>query len=144
MPETVERSFDFSVYVPVTRRELIPEQMKDRKIDLISSMAIRGVDFRLNFRSVVEQNVEDIMAFMFVCAYDPGVNRDVVGNECIGHNALFQAEVFGRMAGIDRRAFNRLLPTNTGPCGLFFTGNKSIKCVNWKFIFAENPAMGIV
>ncbi len=42
------------------------------------------------------------------------------------------------------RAFNRLLPTNTGPCGRFVTGNKSIKCVNWKFIFAKKPAMGIV
>ena len=42
------------------------------------------------------------MAFMLVCAYDPSVDGDVVGNERISYNSLFQAEVFGRMAGIDR------------------------------------------
>ena len=43
------------------------------------------------------------MALMFMCADDAGVNRDVIGNQGISHNAFFESEVFGRITGIKCR-----------------------------------------
>ena len=43
-----------------------------------------------------------IMAFMFVCANDFGVDRDMVCHQSVGDNPFFKPEVFGRMACINR------------------------------------------
>lgn len=60
------------------------------------------VHFGLDIASIVEQDIEYIVAFMLVGANDFRIDRDIVGQECVGDNPFFQAEVFRRMAGIDR------------------------------------------
>ena len=64
-------------------------------------MRIGGMHVRLDLGAVVEQEIEDVVALMLVGADDRGIDGDVVGHQRVGHDALVQAEVFRRMAGID-------------------------------------------
>lgn len=58
--------------------------------------------FGLDIASIVEQDIEYIVAFMLVGANDFRIDRDIVGQECVGDSPFFQTEVFRRMVGIDR------------------------------------------
>ena len=57
-------------------------------------MRIRGMNVRLNLGRVVEQNVKNIMAFVFVRPDDTGIDGDMVGDKGVGDNAFFKTEIF--------------------------------------------------
>ena len=106
---------DFRLDIPVARRELIAKDMEERKIDLVGAVRIRGMDVRLDVGGIVEQEIEHIVALMFVGADDLGIDRDMIGHQGVGHDAFFEAEILRRMAGIDRGdARFELLAVTTG------------------------------
>src|SRR6516225_2900675 len=55
----------------------------------------------LNLRAVVVKDVEDEMTLMVVSGDIASVNRNVVGDQRIGHDAFLQPEVFGGMARVE-------------------------------------------
>lgn len=101
MFETVERSRDFIMDIFIPRRKLVAKEVENRKIDLIGAMRIGGVTGRLNVGGVVIEDIEHIVTFVLVGADDLGIDRNMIGHECIGDDAFFQPKVFGGMAGID-------------------------------------------
>ncbi len=64
-------------------------------------MRIGRVACGLDVRRVVVEQIEYEMALMFVGADDLGVDRHVVGNQGAGAHPLVQAEVLGRITGIE-------------------------------------------
>ena len=56
----------------------------------------------LDIRGIVQQQIEHIVALMLVGANNGGIDRDMVGHQCVGDHPFVQPEVFRRMAGIDR------------------------------------------
>ena len=108
MAETIEGGSDLVRQILVARRELIAEEVEDGEVDLIGAVGIGGVNLRLDVGGVVEEQVEDVVALMLIGANDAGIDRDVVGHQGVGDDALLQTEVLGRMAGIDgsRRVSN--------------------------------------
>ena len=51
-------------------------------------MGIGGMYGRLDFCGVVEKQVENIVAFMFISTDDSGTDRNMVGNQSVGDNSL--------------------------------------------------------
>ena len=100
--EAVERGPDLIVEIPVPRREPVAKDVKEGEIHLVGAMRIGGMHVRLDLGAVVEQEIEYVVALMLVGADDRGIDGDVVGHQRVGHDALVQAEVFRRVAGIDR------------------------------------------
>jgi hypothetical protein len=56
----------------------------------------------LDIGGVIKQDIEHVVAFVLICADDVRIDGDMVGDERIGDNSLFQPEVFWRMTGIER------------------------------------------
>lgn len=75
--------------------------MEQRKVDLIRSVGVGGVNCRLNRGRGIEEQVKNVVALMFVGADDPRVHRDVIGDEGVGDDAFVQPKVLWRVAGID-------------------------------------------
>lgn len=94
MLEAVQGSADFIVQILVTGRELVSEHMKKGEIDLIGTMRIGRMNLRLDVRRVVEQDVEDVVALVLVCADDVGIYRDIVCDQSVGNDSFLKAEVF--------------------------------------------------
>lgn len=67
----------------VSRCKLVAEEMHECKIQAINAVNVSGMDFRLNIGGVIEKNVEDIMAFVFVRPDHTSIDGDMVGDECI-------------------------------------------------------------
>ena len=79
MLEAVEGLADFRLDIAIARRELIAEDMQQGKLDLVGAVGIRRMDGRLDVGGVVEQDIEDIVAFMFVGADDLCIDGDMIG-----------------------------------------------------------------
>ena len=58
--ESIEGLTDFVVYILVSWGKLVAEQVEDGKIDLIGSVRVGGMNFRLNVSRIIEQNIEHI------------------------------------------------------------------------------------
>jgi hypothetical protein len=56
------------VEITVARGELIAEEVEESEVDFVGAMRIRGMHLRLDLSGIVEQQIEDVMAFMFVRA----------------------------------------------------------------------------
>ena len=76
--------------------------MQQGKIDLVGAMRIGRMDIWLDVGGIVEQEIEDVVALMFVGADDLGIDGDMIGHHGIGDDAFFEAEILRRMARIDR------------------------------------------
>ena len=69
-----------------------------------------GLDVSL----IVEEQVKDIMAFVFVSTDDTCLNRNVIGDQGISDNAFLEAEIFGRIARIERLDTLKFLTVTAG------------------------------
>ena len=113
--KSIKSFTDFIVDVFIAWSKLITKQMKNSKINFICTVSIGGMHIRLNVRRIVEQNIEHKVALMFVSPDNPSINRNVVSNQGVGYNALFQSKIFRRMTGINRiNPSFKLLSITTG------------------------------
>ena len=58
--------------------------------------------FGLDVAGIVEQDIEDIVAFMVVRANDFRMHRDVIGHQGVGDDAFLEPKVFGRIPRVNR------------------------------------------
>jgi hypothetical protein len=98
-----DQAIDFLVQVSIARCELIAEHAQYPEVDLVGSVGIGRVPFRLDIRGVVVQQVVHVMALVLVRADDLGVDRHVIENQRVRAHALLQTEVFVGVSGVDRR-----------------------------------------
>ena len=99
------------MYILVSWGKLVAEQVEDGKIDLIGSVRVGGMNFRLNVSRIIEQNIEHItgrfvpsdnhMALVFVSANNFGIDGNMVGHQSVGDDSFFESEVFRRLACIN-------------------------------------------
>ena len=54
--------------------------MQDPEINLIGAMRVGGMSFRFYVRCIVMQQIENVMAFVFMRTDDLGINGDMVRN----------------------------------------------------------------
>lgn len=66
MVESVKRAVDFIVQVLVTRRELVAKQVEQGEVDMIGSVRVSRMGGRFDTSGIVDQQVEDVMAFRFM------------------------------------------------------------------------------
>jgi hypothetical protein len=97
-----DQAIDFLVQVSIARCELIAEHAQYPEVDLVGSVGIGRVPFRLDIRGVVVQQVVHVMALVLVRADDLGVDRHVIENQRVRAHALLQTEVFAGVSGVDR------------------------------------------
>ena len=90
--------------------------VQDQEVDLIRTVGVCRVPGRLNFRGVVEQQVKHKVTFVLVCTNDARIDRHVVGHQRACTDALVQAEVFGRMPGVERVTDLRIAIPPIGKC----------------------------
>jgi hypothetical protein len=115
MLKAIERRAKFLLDGFLARCELIPEEMQQRKIDLVGSMGVGGMHLWVNVRGIIEEQIEDKVALMIVGTDQLSVQRDMIGNQGIGHDPLCEAKVFRRIACIEcRKSCFKLLPITTG------------------------------
>jgi len=93
--KAIERCAKFLLNSFIARRELISEDMQQRKIHLVCPVSVRGMNLRVNVCGIVEEQIEDKLALMIVGTDHIGVHRDMIGNQGIGHHTLFEAKYFG-------------------------------------------------
>lgn len=82
------------VQITIARGKLVTECVQNPKIDLIGAMRIGRVPFRLNVGSIIEQQVEHVMALMLMGSNNLGVDRHVVGDQGISAHAFLQSKIF--------------------------------------------------
>ena len=75
------------VQIPVAGRERVAEHHQDPEVNLVGTVGVGRMSLRPDLRHVVVEQVEDEMALMLVGADDFSVDRDVVGDQCIGGDA---------------------------------------------------------
>ena len=92
--EAIERRPQFLLDGFIARRELIAEEMEQRKIHLIGPVRVSGMHLRVNVRGIVEEQIEDKLALMIVGTDHLGVYRDMIGNQGIGHYSLVETKIF--------------------------------------------------
>ena len=115
MFEAIERFTDGIRYIFIAWGKLVAEQMQDGKIDLIGSVRIGGMNFRLDISSIVIQYIKHIVTFMLICTNDFGINGDAVGYQSVGNNPFFEPKVFRRISSIDGgKLCFKFLPVTTG------------------------------
>lgn len=78
-------------------------------------MRIRRMHLWLDVCRVVEQNVEDIVAFVFVGANDTRLNGHMIRHQAVGHDPLAKAEILRGMTGIERMNLGLELLAVTDP-----------------------------
>lgn len=88
--------------ITIARCELIAEDVKGPEIYLVGPVCIRRVAVRSDIRCVVVEQVENIVAFMFMGANDLRVDRHMVGDQRIGTDTFVEAKILWRIPGIDR------------------------------------------
>jgi hypothetical protein len=86
-----------------SRREIQPEPVQDGEVGLVDAVHVAGNCGRRDFRGVVVADIKHVVAFMFVGADQFGLQRDVVGQESVRHDAFAPAEVLARVPCLDRR-----------------------------------------
>ena len=91
--EPVQRRAHFLLDRLVTRRKLVIEYMQQHEIDLVGAMRVRGVDIGSNIGGVVEQQIEHKVTLVLMRADNPGVHRNMVGDQCVAHHAFLEAKV---------------------------------------------------
>ena len=74
--KTIERRAKFLLDGFIARRELIAEEMQQRKIHLVCPVRVRGMHLRVNVRGIVEEQIEDKLALMIVGTDHLGVHWD--------------------------------------------------------------------
>ncbi len=62
MLEAIERRAKFLLDGFIARRELIPEDMQQRKIHLIGPVRVSGMNLWVDIRGIVEEQIEDKLA----------------------------------------------------------------------------------
>ena len=62
---------------------------------MIAPVGVGRMHLGIYLGRVVEEQVEDIMAFMVMGSDQFGIDRHVVGHERVGDDALLEAKVFG-------------------------------------------------
>ena len=87
--EAIERRAKFLLNGFIARRKLIPEEMEQRKIHLVGSVRVSGMNLWVNVRGIVEEQIEDKLALMIVGTDQIGVHRDMISNQGIGHHPLY-------------------------------------------------------
>ena len=66
-------------------------------------MHVAGDRVRNDVRAVVVVNIEYVMAFVLIGADEFRVQRDMIGEQGVGHDTSAAAEIFTRVARLDRR-----------------------------------------
>src|SRR5260370_30480731 len=92
--KAIERRAKFLLDRFIARRELIAEEMQQGKIHLVGPVRVSGMNLRVNVRRIVEEQIEDKLAFMIVGTDQIGVHRDMIGNQGIGHHTLVETKIF--------------------------------------------------
>jgi hypothetical protein len=77
------------VGVAVSRCKLVSIAEEQQEVDLIRAVRIGGVPLRLDFGSIVVQDVEDEVRLMLMGADDAGVAGDVVSDQGVCAGSLF-------------------------------------------------------
>ena len=93
--EAIERRAKFLLDAFIARRELIAEEMQQSKIHLVGPVGVSGMHLRVNVRGIVEEQIEDKLAFMIVGTDHIGVHWDMISNQGIGHYPFIEAKYFG-------------------------------------------------
>src|SRR5581483_7315350 len=75
MLKAIERRAQFLLDGFITRCELIPEDVQQRKIDLVGSMGVGGMYLWVNVRGIIEEQIEDKVALMIVGPDQLSVHR---------------------------------------------------------------------
>lgn len=75
--------------------------MQDREIGLVDAVHVAGDRGGENVRGVVLADIEHVMAFVFMGTDQLAVQRNMVGEQRVCHDALAGAEVFAGMAGLE-------------------------------------------
>jgi len=86
-----------------TRPVLQSEPVHDGEVGLVDAVHVAGNGGRRDLRGVVVADVEHVIAFVLVGTDQFGLERDVVGQKCVRHDALAPAEVFARVPSLDCR-----------------------------------------
>ena len=85
------------------RREAQPEPVQDGEVGLVDAVHVAGDRGRRDVRGVVIPDVEHVMASCSCAPISSALQRHVVGQQRVGDHALAAAEVFARVARLDRR-----------------------------------------
>ena len=74
--------------------------MQNPEIDLVGAMRVGRVASRLDVRAVVVEQIENVMALMFMRPNDPYIDRYMFRHQSAGTHTLVQTEVFGGIPGV--------------------------------------------
>ena len=74
---------------------MIAKCVQNPEINLIGTMCIRGMSFRFDIRSIVVEQVENIVAFMLVSPNNLGINRYMISYQCVSTYAFLKTKIFG-------------------------------------------------
>ena len=91
----------FFLQIPVARRETVAKGVQNPKIDMVGAMRVGGMPLRLDFRAMVVQHVEPIMAFVLLRAEDLGVDRHVISHQGVATDPFLQPKIVGGMPRVD-------------------------------------------
>lgn len=115
MFEAIQGGAHFLGQILVTWGELIAKQVENGKIDLVGAVGIGRMNGGVNVGRIIEKQIEDKVAFMFVGANDSGVDGNMIRNQGVGNDTFVQTEVLGGMPRIERMAARfKLLTVATG------------------------------
>ena len=89
------------VDVAVSRCKLVSIAEEQQEIDLIRAVGIGGMPLRLDFGSIVVQDVENEVRLMLMGADDAGVAWNIVNDHGVCADALLQTEVFAAVPCVD-------------------------------------------
>ena len=92
--EAIEGRAKFLLDGFIARRELIAEEMEQRKIHLIGPVGVSGMHLRVNVRGIVEEQIENKLALMIVGTDHLGVHWDMISNQGIGHYPFIETKIF--------------------------------------------------
>lgn len=98
---TANEAGKFLVKVAIARRELIAECIQDPVVHLVGAVRVGGMQLWADVGGVVVEQIEHVMALVFVSAEDGQVERHVVSDGGVCADTLVEAEVFGRMASLE-------------------------------------------
>ena len=70
-----DKAVDLFMQITIAWRELITENAEEPEVDLVGAVRISRVAFRLDIRSIVVEQVVDVVALVLVRADDGGVDR---------------------------------------------------------------------
>ncbi len=65
-----------------------------RKICPVNTMHISGDGYRLHYRGIAVPDIKNVMSFVIISANQVSVDRDMVTQQSVGHQAFTAAKVF--------------------------------------------------